>query len=190
MLAIFSRPDEAVSWAGTVQEETSIADVDRSMPDLQIALRISVHCGPVIHEMEDVFGDTVNIAARLQQYAPPGGVIVSEDVFKRLKGMGGISVRNLGSLSLRNMTTPIRAYVLRFGELELPERAMPSMGTLPSIAVIPLENHSGNPDDAYLADGIVEDIIVSLASLHELMVISLLHPRNPRPATRQRLNAT
>ena len=113
VLAIFSRPDEAVSWAGTVQEETSIADVDRSMPDLQIALRISVHCGPVIHEMEDVFGDTVNIAARLQQYAPPGGVIVSEDVFKRLKGMGGISVRNLGSLSLRNMTTPIRAYVLR-----------------------------------------------------------------------------
>ncbi|MEE8506148.1 MAG: adenylate/guanylate cyclase domain-containing protein [Kiloniellales bacterium] len=172
VLAIFDQADQAVFWAGAVQERTNNAGVDAKVPDLRIALRISVHCGPVIQEKEDVFGDAVNIAARLQQYAPPGGVIVSEAVFNRLSAMGDIPARNLGSLSLRNMTTPIRAYVLRFGESELPERAAPSMGTLPSIAVLPLDNLSGDPDDAYLAGGIVEDIIVSLASLRELMVIS------------------
>lgn len=172
VLALFDRADEAVSWAGAVQKATSSLGVDAKPSDLRIALRISVHCGSIIREEHDVFGDAVNIAARLQQYAPPGGVIISEAVYERLSLGPDIPVRKLGALSLRNMATAVRAYVLRFGTLDLPERAAPIIGTLPSIAVLPFENLSGDADDAYLAEGIVEDIIVSLASLRELMVIS------------------
>lgn len=171
VLALFDQADEAIAWAGQVQKETNVAGLGVK-ENLRMALRISIHCGSVIREQDDVFGDAVNISARLQQYAPPGGVIVSEAAFSKLTGAAGIPSRNLGSLSLRNIDTPIRAYLLRFGNLELPDRAAPSMGTLPSIAILPFENLSADPDDDYLADGIVEDIIISLASLREVLVIS------------------
>jgi adenylate cyclase len=172
VLALFPEADQAITWASQVQEAIGGRDDDRAAGDLPIALRISIHCGSVIRERQDVYGDPVNISARLQQYAPPGGIIVSEAVFQQLRLRKDVPVRHLGLLALRNMATPVRAYLLRFGKLELPERAAPSMGTLPSIAVLPFENLTRNRKDAYLADGVVEDIIVSLASLRELVVIS------------------
>jgi adenylate cyclase len=172
VFALFDHAGDAVAWATDVQEQTHESGADPEDANLRIMLRISIHFGSYIREEDDVFGDAVNITARLQQYAPPGGVIVSEAIFDRVGLEGDIPVRKLGMLSLRNMKTPVRAYLLRSGKLALPESVVPTMGTLPSVAVLPFENLSGDPNDNYLAAGLVEDIIVSLASLRELMVIS------------------
>jgi adenylate cyclase len=99
-------------------------------------------------------------------------VIVSNAVFQKLASKLEIPARNLGLLPLRNMTTPVKAYLLRFGQVEQPSRTVASMGTLPSIAVLPFQNMNGSLDDDYFCDGVVEDIVISLANLRELVVIS------------------
>ena len=131
-----------------------------------------MHVGDIITTDFDVFGDGVNLAARLQEHAPAGEIVVSEAVHNLVRGSVGTAMRDLGPLDLKNFEYPVRAFALDIADPQIEVPHPQSAGRLPSIAVLPLDNIGGNPADDYFCDGCVEDITLSLAGLHELMVIS------------------
>src|SRR5471032_2431455 len=108
-----------------------------------LALRIAVHLGDVITTEEDIYGDNVNVAARLQEFSEPRGIVLSETVYDLVRGSSGSHACDLGFLELKNIAKPIRAYALasEFQGIQTPLR--PSRALLPSIAILPLLNASG-----------------------------------------------
>jgi adenylate cyclase len=171
VLAEFATARDAVAWAYHVQH--SLLRL-RSTPNAvtpPMAARIAIHIDEVFPTADDIYGPGVNIAARLQQHAEPGGIVLSQAVLDLVKDSVRKSVRDLGSIHLRNIPEPVRAYAIDPADAPM----VPHVGrdaSLPSIAVLPLKNLGGDPAETYFAEGIVEDITVSLASLHELMVIA------------------
>ncbi|MPZ36105.1 MAG: adenylate/guanylate cyclase domain-containing protein [Rhodospirillales bacterium] len=170
VLVEFPSVFDAVEWSQEVQGALRASD-DVPPERRPLLLRISIHVGDVIPVPNDIFGDGVNIAARLQEYAAPGGIVISETAYGLLRGALCSHARDLGFLNLKHIEQPVRAYALDPAEERvLPVR--PQQGALPSIAVLPLQNLNGDPADDYFADGVVEDIIVSLGGLSDLLVIS------------------
>jgi adenylate cyclase len=171
VLVEFPSALDAVEWAQKIQRSMNSPAPNEGQKS-SIVLRIAVHLGDIITTDYDVFGDGVNVGARLQEYAPPGGVILSEAVYDLVRGSIGARAQDVGLLELKNFERPVRAYAINpdFQGLQIPIR--PHQNILPSIAVLPLQNLGGNPADEYFSDGIVEDITHSLAGLRELMVIS------------------
>ncbi len=172
VLVEFPSALDAVEWALAVQRGVPTSATEHDRPVALLSLRISVHLGDIITTDFDVFGDGVNVAARLQEFAPAGGIVLSEAVHDGVRGSIGLKPRDLGLLELKNFDKPIRAYAL---DPDVPRRETSlraKSGLLPSIAILPLRNISGDPADDYFSDGIVEDITLSLAALHELVVIS------------------
>jgi adenylate cyclase len=170
VLAEFPSAFDAVEWARHVQRAVHAPSDDASAP--MLALRIAVHLGDVIATDEDIYGDNVNVAARLQEYAAPGGIVLSETVYDLVRGSVTAAAQELGAIELKNLEKPVKAYALAPEVENIRVPARPRLATLPSIAVLPLINVGGNPADDYFSDGIVEDITLSLAGLRELMVIS------------------
>jgi adenylate cyclase len=172
VLVEFSNVLDAVSWSRDVQDSIREANATSEVGGPRLELRIAVHLCDVIEEAEDIYGDGVNIAARLQAYAPPGGIVVSETVYDIVRISIELEAQSLGYLTLKNISTPVRAYVIGANGAE-PADAVPSPEqSLPSIAVLPLQDLSADPGNSYFGDGIIEDIVVSLAGLRELLVIS------------------
>jgi adenylate cyclase len=172
VLAEFSCALDAVEWAQDIQRSVSSVQIESDGSAPSIVLRIAINLGDVIATEFDIFGHGVNVAARLQAHAEPGGVLLSESVYDVVRGTVGKFARDLGYLQLKNVEKPVRVYALT---VDAPIIIVPGRldrETLPSIAVLPLQNLGGDPADDYFADGIVEDIIMSLAGLHELFVIS------------------
>ena len=172
VLAEFPSALDAVEWAQDIQRLVPSVQIEPSGLPPSIALRIAINLGDIIVTESDIYGDGVNVAARLQEHAEPGGVLLSESVYDVVRGTVGRQTRELGYLQLKNLEKPVRAYTV---SVDAPAIVVPSRRhreSLPSIAVLPLQNLAGNPADDYFADGIVEDIIVSLAGLRELFVIS------------------
>jgi adenylate cyclase len=172
VLAEFSSALDAVEWAQDIQRLVPSAQIERTGHPPSIVLRIAINLGDIIVTESDIYGDGVNVAARLQEHAEPGGVLLSESVYDVVRGTVGRLTRELGYLQLKNLEKPVRAYAV---SVDAPTIVVPSRRhreSLPSIAVLPLQNLGGDPADDYFADGIVEDIIVSLAGLRELFVIS------------------
>jgi adenylate cyclase len=172
VLAEFSSALDAVEWAQDIQRLVPSAQIERSGRPPSISLRIAINLGDIIVTESDIYGDGVNVAARLQEHGEPGGVLLSESVYDVVRGTVGRYTRELGYLKLKNLEKPVRAYAV---SVDAPKIVVPSRRhreSLPSIAVLPLQNLGGDPADDYFADGIVEDIIVSLAGLRELFVIS------------------
>jgi len=137
-----------------------------------LELRIGIHVGDIIFDGGDIFGDGVNIAARIESIADPGGVCISEDTLKQVKGKVGVEFEDMGYQSLKNITQPMRLW-----RLSLKERTKALSGGLPlpdkpSIAVLPFQNMSGDPEQEYFADGMVEDIITALSRFKSLFVIA------------------
>jgi len=126
--------------------------------------RIGVHLGDVLVDGDDILGDGINIAARLEGIAEPGGICISEDAFRQVRGKVAAAFADIGEQSLKNITTPLRVY--RIGAPAAPEqsaappRALP-LPDKPSIAVLPFANMSGDPEQEYFVDGMVEEIILS-----------------------------
>ncbi|HVM81058.1 MAG TPA: adenylate/guanylate cyclase domain-containing protein [Stellaceae bacterium] len=173
VLAEFPSALDAVVWAREVQQasaEAQARDAERNLPP--IALRISVHIGDVVETENDIYGDGVNVAARLQEHAEPGGIVLSAAVHDLVRGHLKAPPRDLGMVPLKNFELPVHAYALDTAAPSLQVPMPPRASQMPSIAVLPLHNMSGNSDDNYFAKGLVADIIVSLASLRELVVIS------------------
>jgi adenylate cyclase len=154
-------------------------------PDRRIDFRIGIHLGDVVEESDgDLMGDGVNIAARLEGIAKPGGICLSEDAYRQVKARLSLGVNDLGTTQLKNIPDPIRVYSLEVGPATQakassqsePEPDKPSMRLAlpdkPSIAVLPFQNMSGDPEQEYFADGIVEEIITALSRFQNLFVIA------------------
>src|SRR6202022_3477669 len=137
--------------------------------------RIGVHLGDVLVEGDDILGDGVNIAARLEGIAEPGGICISEDAFRQVRGKIEAEFADIGEQSLKNIARPLRVY--RIGPSPAPEQptSLPTALPLPdkpSIAVLPFANMSGDPEQEYFADGMVEEIITGLARVKWVFVIA------------------
>ncbi|WP_198369838.1 adenylate/guanylate cyclase domain-containing protein [Roseomonas rosulenta] len=171
VLAEFAAPGGAVAWALAVQRR--LAREDGAEPEAPtLALRIAVHAGEITATPHDIYGQGVNVAARLQEHAPAGGVLLSAAVREAVDGALQATARDLGWLTLKHLPEPERAFAI---DPETPPARLPSppdVSPLPSLAVLPLRNLGGDPQDDYFGDGVVEDIVVSLGNLRELMVVS------------------
>ena len=137
--------------------------------------RIGVHLGDVLIEGEDILGDGVNIAARLEGIAEPGGICISEDAFRQVRGKVETEFADLGEQSLKNITRPLRVYGVRPASAAEPRVAPAASLPLPdkpSIAVLPFTNMSTDPEQEFFADGIAEDVITALSRYPSLFVIA------------------
>jgi TolB-like protein/class 3 adenylate cyclase len=138
--------------------------------DKRIELRMGIHVGDVLIEEDDIFGDGVNVAARLEGIAEPGGICFSRAAFEQVEGKIDASFEDGGDQQLKNIARPIRIYRINF---TAPVRSATLMlPAKPSIAVLPFQNMSGDPEQDYFADGMVEDIITGLSRIKWLFVIA------------------
>jgi adenylate cyclase len=172
-LATFDTARDATRCALSLQEAVAAHTV--GLPaDQRISFRMGLNAADIILEGDDVFGDGVNIAARLQTYAPSGGVVVSSAVAEQLGNDFDVNVIDLGDLRLRNISRPVRVYALHppMQPSRLVGEAAAGSEPRPSIAVLPFRMNLVSPDQAYFVDGIVYDIIRGLAALKELFVVS------------------
>lgn len=171
VLAEFAAPPAVVAWALEVQRR--MAEADAAEPEAPtLALRLALHMAEVTATEHDIYGSEVNVAARLQEHAPAGGLLLSAEMHAAAGAALPRPARDLGLLTLRHLPAPVQAFVL---DPETPPARLPSppdVSPLPSLAVLPLRNLGADPEDDYFADGVVDDIVVSLASLRELMVVS------------------
>jgi hypothetical protein len=175
-LAEFPSAVEAVRTAMQFQSrinELAIGDAEQG----RILFRVGLNIGDVIVEAHDIFGDGVNIAVRLEGLAEPGGICISQTVLNHARGKIAFEVDDLGEQALKNIVQPIRVYRLLLNprgddtvsQPSKPELALPDK---PSIAVLPFQNMSGDPEQEYFADGMVEDIITALSRFKALFVIA------------------
>jgi adenylate cyclase len=138
--------------------------------DKRIEFRIGIHIGDVIIEDDDIFGDGVNIAARLEGIAQPGGMCISDDAYRQLRGKLDANFEDCGEQQLKNIAQRVRVYQLKSGDAASAEA--PALPDKPSIAVLPFQNMSGDPEQEYFADGMVEDIITGLSRIKWIFVIA------------------
>jgi adenylate cyclase len=140
--------------------------------DRRIAFRIGIHLGDVVVDGADLLGDAVNIAARLEGIAEPGGISLSEDAWRQVRDKLPEAFVDLGEQTLKNIARPVRVYRIDVGGVaKAPHLALP-LPTKPSIAVLPFQNMSGDPEQDYFTDGMVEDIITGLSRINWLFVIA------------------
>jgi adenylate cyclase len=169
-----------VEFPSTVEAVRAAIEVQRGMaersvgvaPDQRMDLRIGVHVGDVVVDDADLLGDGVNIAARLEGIAAPGGIAISEEVWRHARGKIAADFVDAGEQALKNIAQPVRVYRLDPGTAAPAPAALPApaKGGKPSIAVLPFTNMSGDPEQAYFADGLTEDIITTLSKLAGLTV--------------------
>jgi adenylate cyclase len=175
MLVEFHSVADAVLCAAEVQRRMARRNADVS-PARWIQFRIGINLGDVIVEENDIFGDGVNVAARLEMLAEPGGICVSGAVRDQVGDrLDDVAFEDLGDQSVKNIARTIRVFRVR---LDPDSRAAPEglratpISKKPSIAVLPLVNMSGDPEQEFFADGLSEDIITELSRFHDLLVIS------------------
>jgi len=179
MLVEFYSVADAVLCAAEIQRRMARRNVDVS-PSRWIQLRIGINLGDVIVEENDIFGDGVNVAARLEMLAEPGGICVSGAVREQVGDrLDQIAFEDLGEQAVKNIARPIRVFRIRLEQdpTTAPESAKDAAAATatvkkPSIAVLPLANMSGDPEQELFADGLTEDIITELSRFHDLLVIS------------------
>ena len=173
-LAEFASAVDAVEHALDVQRVLARRNADVPSGH-RIELRIGINVGDVIVDGDDIYGDGVNVAARLEALAEPGTVYVSRDVQRQVEGKIQAGFDDLGEPPLKNLERPVRVYRVRIatpegiGQVKDEPLALPDK---PSIAVLPFENMSGDPEQEYFSDGITEDIITDLSKNAGLFVIA------------------
>lgn len=178
LLVEFASAVDAVNCAIAVQGEMRERNAGA---DLELTFRIGINIGDIIIDGDDIFGDGVNIAARLETECDPGGVFLSGSAFEQVRGKISVAFDDLGERPLKNIERPVRVYAVRAvgggnaGAATLPEstrRAEPVLPHKPSIVVLPFTNMSGDAEQEFFADGLTEDIITELSRFHDLLVIS------------------
>jgi TolB-like protein/class 3 adenylate cyclase/Tfp pilus assembly protein PilF len=178
-----------VEFASAVDAARCAAEVQRGMvtqnacvpQGVRIEFRIGIHVGDIIIDDNDIFGDGVNIAARLEGIAEPGGVCVSDDAQRQIRGKVDITFDDMGPQTLKNIAEPMRAWRMQIAHAPAfaPSKAVSAgsgqplaLPDKPSIAVLPFQNMSGDPEQEYFADGMVEDVITALSRFKSLFVIA------------------
>ena len=177
ILAEFPSAVEAVECAAEIQE--AMAERNADLPgDRQLTFRIGINLGDVVVEGDDIYGDGVNIAARLEGIAIPGGICIARNVFNQVKGKVDLEFDDLGAQQVKNIAEPVHVFQvsgLGFaapGDTSTSPTGAVDLRDKPSIAVLPFDNMGGDPDQEYFADGITEDIITELARFQNLLVIA------------------
>jgi TolB-like protein/class 3 adenylate cyclase len=177
VLVEFGSAVEAVQCAVEAQAALAVANSHLS-PDERISFRIGIHVGDVMVRGGDLFGDGVNIAARLQALAQPSSICVSGATYEQVKKVLPLSFTDLGPQQVKNIEDPIRAYVAgrlidapSAGAFANASKSLP-LPDKPSIAVLPFQNMSGDPEQEYFADGVAEDVLTTLSKIQELLVIA------------------
>jgi TolB-like protein/Tfp pilus assembly protein PilF len=169
-LSEFPSVVNAVACAAAIQKAMAAGNTDQP-EDRQIQLRIGVHLGDVISEGGDVYGDGVNVAARIEGLAPPGGVAVSAMVHDNVGSRLELTFEDMGEQQLKNIARPMRVYRLETAPRPAVRVVQPER-TKPSIAVLPFTNMSSDAEQEYFADGISEDLITDLSKIAGLVVIA------------------
>lgn len=181
ILAEFGSAVDALRAA--IEFQQAVEEANNVQPDEhRIVFRVGVHLGDLIVDGNDLYGDGVNVAARLEANAPPGGIIVSGALHEAVEGRLDTEFVDLGRLSLKNIDRPVQAFRVTptkqqstgpIGPAPPPSASAPlPLPDKPSIAVLPFQNMSGDPEQEYFADGIVEDIITALSRFKSLFVIA------------------
>ena len=190
--ALVEFPSAVDALGAAIEFQQAMAEANKDQPaDTAIVFRIGLHLGDLIVDGDDLYGDGVNVAARLEAEAPPGGIVVSRAIRETVDGRLKAKLHALGELSLKNIERPIRAFRVEWeaadwqataapalkAEQDEPTAPAPTTPALalpdkPSIAVLPFQNMSGDPEQEYFADGLVEDIITGLSCIRWLFVIA------------------
>jgi TolB-like protein/class 3 adenylate cyclase len=174
-LASFDSAIDAANCA--VELQRNLSERTASDPrDRHVAFRMGLNLAQTIFEASDIFGEGVNIAARLQGYAEPGGIVVSENVAREIEGRLDLKRVDLGDLHLKNIRRPVHAYSLHPLGMSTADLLLGAGGraadSRPSIAVLPFRKQLTEEAEGYFADGIVDEIIRMLSTFHDLVVIS------------------
>ena len=173
LLIEFRSAVDAVVWASDVQR--AIADRPRRAPRRSLRMRIGINVEDVLVDGDDLHGDGVSIAARIQQLADPGEIVVTAAVSECVRNKVGVTFTDLGTRELKNISRPVRIFRLelaRNGRARDDGQPFLSWTDKPSIAMLPFRNLSGNPEEGYFGEGIIEEIIAGLARNRSLLVIS------------------
>jgi len=177
VLAVFETATGAVSASVAVQQELSVS-LSVVAEGRRMRFRIGVHMGDVIEKTDGtIYGDGVNIAARLEGLAEPGGITVSDSVRNAVKGKVGVSFEDQGEQKVKNIADPVRAYRVSLEGCTAAKSAPASeissaASARPSVAVLPFDNMSGDASQTYIADGFTEDLITALSKFHWLRVVA------------------
>ena len=173
LLAEFTSVSDAVTCAAEIQHDLGRRNADQAK-ERRLEFRVGIHLGDVMVAGEDIYGDGVNIAARLQAMGEPGGICVSGTVHDSIRNKLGFHYDGAGEQSFKNIAEPVRAFHVR--EARPAEAAAApaedSQPHRPSLAVLPFANLSGDPQEDYFADGITEDLITEFSRFQELIVIA------------------
>jgi len=168
LLAEFASVVDAVTCAVEVQRE--LGERNSELPDQRkMEFRIGINLGDVVVEGERIYGDGVNIAARVEGLADGGGICISGTVYEHVKNKLVLGYESLGEHTVKNIAEPVRVYRIN---LEKPGAKLLDLPDKPSIAVLPFNNLSGDPEQEYFADGITEDIITALSHIRQFFVIA------------------
>ena len=158
----FASAVQAVGCAKAIQE----ANVQSRLP-----LRIGIHVGDVVVQGDDLMGDGVNVAARVEGIADPGGIAITRAVHEQVRDKLDLGFMDKGEIELKNIQRPVQVFVIGGAKVDGQSIALP-LPDKPSIAVLPFQNMSGDPEQEYFADGMVEEIIAALSRVHWLFVIA------------------
>ena len=178
VLAMFEAVVDAVSCATEIQK--NLFTRNAALPDQRkVLFRIGVNLGDIIEDRGDIYGDGVNVAARLESLAIPGGICVSSAVYEQIKGKLELRFEDMGEQELKNISGKIRAYKITPENAQLDPEAGGKSSSInleipdkPSIAVLPFNNMSGDPEQEYFADGIVEGLTAELSRIRDFFVIA------------------
>ena len=176
ILADFATVSSALECATSIQNNLSAQNLELS-DESKLQFRIGINLGEVIEDRGDIYGNDVNIAARLESLADVGGVCISEAVRTAIGNKLSLAYEFMGEQSVKNIKDPIRAYQVRLQPPTKPDNTAPEFQEFelpkePSIAVLPFNNMSGDQEQEYFSDGITEDIITALAKIKNLLVIA------------------
>ncbi|MER8509170.1 adenylate/guanylate cyclase domain-containing protein [Mesorhizobium sp. M0199] len=171
MLVEFQSVTDAVKCAVEIQQRMKRRNSDVPQ-ERRIEFRIGINLGDIIFDDDDIFGDGVNIASRIEQLADVGGICVTAAVATQIADRLEIAMEDLGEKTLKNISRPVRLYRVGFDSPVLPQVEAKRSISKPSIVVLPFSNMSGDPEQEFFADGLTEDIITELSRHHELFVIS------------------
>ena len=173
MLAEFGSVVDAVRAA--VETQQAVAEHNSGLPeDKRIEFRVGINLGDVVIDGDDIHGDGVNVAARLEEMAEPGGVCISGKVYDEVRDRINIPFEDLGEREVKNIDRPVRVFQwpAKSQSAVKPSAAAFALPDKPSIAVLPFDNMSGDPEQEYFADGVVEEIITALSRMSWLFVIA------------------
>jgi TolB-like protein/class 3 adenylate cyclase len=188
--ALAEFPSAVDALGAAIEFQQAMAEANQNQPeDTTIVFRIGLHLGDLIVDGDDLYGDGVNVAARLEAEAPAGGIVISGDMYNAVIGRLKAAFDDIGSLALKNIERPIQVFRVGWNpadwQVEAVSAPQPSADALPpflnvplalpnkpSIAVLPFQNMSDNRDEEYFADGMVEDIITALSRFKSLFVIA------------------